>query len=74
MSILGRALIFVVKEVTQPALENLGKHLGDAVGTVLGRKIQPDHEDGDSDEDEQDETSEDDDDTEDDVDEDERTP
>jgi hypothetical protein len=79
MSILGKAILYVLKEVTQPALENFGKHVGDAIGTVVGRRIQPDHEDGGDDDenededidDESDEDEEQDDDVED---EDERTP
>jgi len=69
MSVLGKAILYVLKEVTQPALENFGKHVGDAIGTVVGRRIQPDHEDGGGDDEELE-----DDDTGDDVDEDERTP
>lgn len=70
MSLLGKAALFVVKELAQPTLENLGKHLGDAIGTVLVRKIQHDHESPKNDEDEDEADDED----SDEIDEDERTP
>ncbi len=43
MSLLGSAVRFLVKEITSPFLQKTGEHLGDALGTVLGRKIDPEH-------------------------------
>ncbi len=39
MSILTRIVKFVARESAQPFLEAVGAHIGDALGTVLGRKI-----------------------------------
>lgn len=43
MSLLGRAALFALREVAKPTLERIGQHLGDAIGTVAGRKIDPEH-------------------------------
>lgn len=43
MSFLSKAIVFCIRELVRPALEETGKHLGDALGTVLGRKIDPEH-------------------------------
>ncbi len=43
MSLLGAVVRFVAKETAKPFLETVGEHIGDALGTVLGRKIDPDH-------------------------------
>lgn len=43
VGLLSRAALFCVKELVRPTLEECGKHLGDALGTVLGRKIDPEH-------------------------------
>jgi hypothetical protein len=43
MSLLGKVLLFAVKEVAKPVLANVGRHLGNACGNVLGRKIDEKH-------------------------------
>lgn len=43
VSLLGRAALFCLRELARPALEECGKHIGDAAGTVLGKKIDPEH-------------------------------
>lgn len=41
MSLLARAVVFVVREVTRPALEKTGEGIGEAIGRVIGRRIDP---------------------------------
>lgn len=43
VSLAGKVVVFVLKEVAKPTLQKCGEHLGDALGTVLGRKIDPEH-------------------------------
>lgn len=43
MSLLSKVLIFAAKEVVKPMLSNVGRHLGNACGNVLGRKIDEKH-------------------------------
>jgi len=43
MSLVGKVLLFAVKEVARPVLTNVGRHLGNACGNVLGRKIDEKH-------------------------------
>ena len=43
MSLLSRAFVFCIRELSRPALEECGKHIGDAIGTVIGKKIDPEH-------------------------------
>lgn len=53
MSLLGRAAVFVLREITGPTLEEIGKQVGTAVGNVLGRRIDPKHgQDSEDDDDE----------------------
>lgn len=41
MSWLGSAALYAVKELARPALEEVGKKVGAAAGSRLGRKIDP---------------------------------
>lgn len=41
--IVGGAIKFAAQELTSSTLSEVGQHVGDAVGTLLGRKIDPDH-------------------------------
>lgn len=43
MSLLGKALVFVLQTAAKPTLEKIGEHVGDAIGTRIGKKIDPDH-------------------------------
>ena len=43
MSLLGKVLLFAVKEMAKPVLTNVGRHIGNACGNVLGRKIDEKH-------------------------------
>lgn len=43
MSLLGRAVVFVLREMARPTFEKLGEHVGNAVGNVIGRRIDPKH-------------------------------
>lgn len=41
---IGRKLAkFIAENLAAGALTQIGEHVGDAIGTVLGRKIDPDH-------------------------------
>lgn len=52
MSLLSRAIMFALKEVVGAAASEIGQHVGDAAGTLLGRKIDPEHGKHDDDDDE----------------------
>jgi hypothetical protein len=43
MSLARRVIKFAAREVATSGLSAIGQHLGDAIGTVLGRRIDPDH-------------------------------
>jgi hypothetical protein len=43
VSVLTRVLLFAVKEASRPLLANVGRHIGNACGNVLGRKIDEKH-------------------------------
>jgi len=43
MGLISRAIIFAAKEVVAAASGEIGNHVGDAIGTLLGRKIDPEH-------------------------------
>jgi len=42
---------FVARELARPLLEEVGKHIGDAIGTVIAKRIDPNHGDNLQDED-----------------------
>jgi hypothetical protein len=41
VSLIARAAVFVIREVTRPALEKTGEGIGEAIGRVIGRRIDP---------------------------------
>ena len=43
MSIARKLVKFVAENLAAGALTQIGEHVGDAIGTVLGRKIDPEH-------------------------------
>lgn len=43
MSIARRVAKFIAENLAAGALTQIGEHVGDAIGTVLGRKVDPDH-------------------------------
>lgn len=45
MSFLGKVIVFAARELAQPTLTKIGEHIGDAVGNVIGKKIDPTHGD-----------------------------
>jgi len=43
VSLLGKVVVFALREVARPTLEKIGEHVGDAIGNVIGKKIDPTH-------------------------------
>ena len=44
MSLLGKVIVFALKETARPLLEKTGEHIGHALGRTLGRRIDPTYE------------------------------
>jgi hypothetical protein len=43
VSLIGRAVVFALREIARPTFERVGEHVGNAVGNVIGRRIDPKH-------------------------------
>lgn len=43
MGIVATVLKFAVRELARPCLEKIGEHVGDSIGTVIGKRIDPNH-------------------------------
>lgn len=43
MGLWRRLATFAMRETAGPLFGKVGEHLGDAIGTVLGRRIDPEH-------------------------------